>query len=561
MEMPQRKLRAVAVLFRNILRSSPFCEHNRTNIINVRDPAIKIVLHILTHGGRYLLHPVLMTMVAHISGYVHVPRSTAAAVLAVVTRSELSSYADARAIDIIQAVRVPCEYPYPSQPQVSSSGRLVLVPGSVTAAVRNRYFRCSNKVQNKPPPAPQQRAQASGRSATRPLKSTFTEYATQEFANLMEHATHGRAYLPQALCGLPSSASTVEFRRGAIRNNFQAALSAAAPGHTFSSQSASPRQPHCGWTLEAGSVSMQLHDCGIVPAKCRNTCWANASRDFRDADSHQDESLLGNSSTINSPQSDYECHFHKDDTALAVAVGCHNAPIHLARLPFLSRPTLPYLRNVTFPNAQYDSGDSDGHYSYDIDCCDVINTLQRQPESEPRTDEGTSGRFSDRVDSCLPHLDPSSLLSDWINDIMSSPHYAVDLEDAPRTAHNINSREFVVQPVSEPEQFPVDMPRVRQSSKQVSTAEHEQDHPTEAGTYQQDTLGGTSGTGRCRSAALARYRDKRQRRKFGQCARYGLRKANADSRPRVGGRFVGRAQAAAIRASQAAAASASTSSS
>lgn len=55
---------------------------------------------------------------------------------------------------------------------------------------------------------------------------------------------------------------------------------------------------------------------------------------------------------------------------------------------------------------------------------------------------------------------------------------------------------------------------------------------------------------RTREIALQRYREKRQCRRFGQKARYRLRKANADSRPRVGGRFVGRTEAAAIRQAQ-----------
>lgn len=51
---------------------------------------------------------------------------------------------------------------------------------------------------------------------------------------------------------------------------------------------------------------------------------------------------------------------------------------------------------------------------------------------------------------------------------------------------------------------------------------------------------------RSREDILFRYREKRRRRQFGRSVRYDLRKANADRRPRVKGRFVGRAKAAAM---------------
>eukprot|EP00873_Tetraselmis_striata_P016711 jgi/Tetstr1/436975/TSEL_025747.t1 len=155
------------------------------------------------------------------------------------------------------------------------------------------------------------------------------------------------------------------------------------------------------------------------------------------------------------------------------------------------------------------SGDSDGdHY-----CC----------ETDPCADDGASGLFDNGVYSLL-QLDSSSVLSPWIDEIQ-----------APKGSH---------------------------AYKPLSTPEDEPHKPAAAGTEAAaDQEHAATGTAAYRAAALARYRNKRQRRKFGRGARYGLRKANADSRPRIGGRFVGRAQAAAIRASEAAAAAASTTSS
>ncbi len=46
-----------------------------------------------------------------------------------------------------------------------------------------------------------------------------------------------------------------------------------------------------------------------------------------------------------------------------------------------------------------------------------------------------------------------------------------------------------------------------------------------------------------RARALARYREKKLRRCYSKRVRYAARKANADARPRINGRFVKRGQA------------------
>mmetsp|Transcript_2813 Transcript_2813/g.7041 ORF Transcript_2813/g.7041 Transcript_2813/m.7041 type:complete len:353 (-) Transcript_2813:351-1409(-) len=349
----------------------------------------------------------------------------------------------------------------------------------------------------------------------------------------MEPAARGTAYAHPILCNLPSSGGEFPGR------NVQAPSSGS---DTFSAQLTSPQHSLCSPTLEPGHVFMQPHIGGIGPSHLPNMYWACVRRDLCDDDGQQHYAVARRVST----QSDCE-RFDTEVFLAAAASRCQTGANLTTTLPLVA-PTLPIPRKFESssqtPGAEgvVHSGDSDGdHY-----CC----------ETDPCADDGASGLFDNGVYSLL-QLDSSSVLSPWIDEVMSSPHCAVDpVAPAPDCA----ACEPVSRPVPACEQ--IQAPKGSHAYKPLSTPEDEPHKPAAAGTEAAaDQEHAATGTAAYRAAALARYRNKRQRRKFGRGARYGLRKANADSRPRIGGRFVGRAQAAAIRASEAAAAAASTTSS
>mmetsp|Transcript_31575 Transcript_31575/g.79860 ORF Transcript_31575/g.79860 Transcript_31575/m.79860 type:complete len:320 (+) Transcript_31575:302-1261(+) len=187
------------------------------------------------------------------------------------------------------------------------------------------------------------------------------------------------------------------------------------------------------------------------------------------------------------------------------------------------------------------------------------SVLNSSPQSSgPAAVGAGSSGLCDDVESLLQLDNGSNALSAWMIDVISSSqNCAPHLDQLVPDSLDFVQRGIAAALAASGDPLPGPTAHRRGTSSILSpekscAVDIDSEAPADC---QPSTCGPTDSQ---RAAALARYRNKRHRRKFGQGARYDLRKANADRRPRVHGRFVGRAEAAAIRATaeQAAASSA-----
>lgn len=250
-----------------------------------------------------------------------------------------------------------------------------------------------------------------------------------------------------------------------------------------------------------------------------------------------------------STQSDSE-HFDSDFSAAISARPQDRSQVLLASLP--APPPPPGLR------AMSRLVDTEGNVE---SLTNIVGTGRSYTTLSGYGTEASSTDFGllDGADSLL-QLDHDSVLSAWMMEVISSPH---DGLDCPIAAHRHSS---TVSDAREMDSLTTN-PAVQHCRSDVASSPVEcvRDGKSPAASTESldaldqniwtanDSNHSASPLTSSRAAALARYRDKRQRRRFGQSARYDLRKANADRRPRIRGRFVGRAQAAAMRACEAAA--------